>query len=50
MSFFSPLTTSGFICHLNKVSSKPAAAHVTVTFIWTRAGYIDAFIAGVHAA
>ena len=26
MSFFSPLTTSGFICHLNKVSSKPAAA------------------------
>lgn len=23
---------------------------VTVTFIWTRAGYIDAFIAGVHAA
>ena len=23
---------------------------VTVTFIWTRAGYIDAFIAGVHTA
>jgi hypothetical protein len=26
---FSPLTTSGFICHLNKVSSKPAAAHIS---------------------
>ncbi|SFB61413.1 hypothetical protein [Delftia tsuruhatensis] len=23
---------------------------VTVTFIWTRAGYIDAFVAGVHTA
>ncbi|MBJ2140353.1 hypothetical protein JC796_06400 [Delftia acidovorans] len=23
---------------------------VTVTFVWTRAGYIDAFIAGVHTA
>ena len=33
MSFFSPLTTSGFICHLNKVSSKPAAAHYERTSV-----------------
>jgi hypothetical protein len=34
MSFFSPLTTSGFICHLNKVSSKPAAAQLPVSTAW----------------
>jgi phage terminase large subunit-like protein len=36
MSFFSPLTTSGFICHLNKVSSKPAAAQTTSCPDWER--------------